>query len=118
LPILAYYFGGFSLIAVIVNVIVAPIFYILLLDLFISSFLSVFWFAAGSFFIKPANFLINIILKLSDFFGSLPNSYIETDIFKNKTVIFLYYFFLIAVFIYLYFFLKSKEIKNNAKNIV
>ncbi|MCL4386146.1 MAG: ComEC/Rec2 family competence protein [Actinobacteria bacterium] len=118
LPILAYYFGGFSLIAVIVNVIVAPIFYILLLDLFISSFLSVFWFNAGSLLIKPANFLINIILKFSDFFGSLPNSYIENDIFKNKTVIFLYYFFLIAVFIYLYFFLKSKEIKNNAKNIV
>ncbi|MCE5329042.1 ComEC/Rec2 family competence protein [bacterium] len=117
-PILSYYFGGFSIISVIANVAVAPLFYLLLLDLFVSSISSVFWFALGSFFIIPADTLINVILKMSDFFISLPYSFINTDIFKNKVVFLMYYAGLIILFIFLNYFVGRKEMKNNIKNNV
>lgn len=117
-PVLSYYFGGFSLIAIIANLAVAPVFYLLLLDLFISSVAATFWFAIGSFCIIPADFLTGVILKLSDFFISLPYSFVSTDIFKNKFALFLYYLILIIIIASLQRFFKRKEVKNNIKNIV
>ena len=109
LPILSYYFNGFPLISLFTNLAAAPVFYVLLLDLFLSSIAAVFWFAAGSFLIIPANLLINIIVKISDFFVSLPFGFINTDIFKNKIIICLFYFSLIIIFWVINLFLKKKS---------
>jgi len=109
LPILSYYYGGFSLISILTNLASAPVFYILLLDLFISSVAAVVWFPLGSCLITPANFLMNIIIALSEFFNSLPYAFIKTEIFKNKTLISLYYFSLIIVFVLISLFLKKKR---------
>jgi ComEC/Rec2-related protein len=109
LPILAYYFNGFSIISIFSNLAAAPVFYILLLDLFVSSIAAVFWFMAGSFFVIPANLLMDIIVKLSDFFASLPFGFINTDIFKNKIIIYLFYFSLIIIFSLINLFLKRKS---------
>ncbi|MHB1254580.1 MAG: ComEC/Rec2 family competence protein [Candidatus Humimicrobiaceae bacterium] len=109
LPIFSYNFSGFSLISIFTNLASAPVFYILLLDLFVSSIAAVVWFAAGSFLVMPANFLMNIIIKLSDFFNSLPYGFIKTEIFKNKTIIYLYYLFLIIIFAAISHFLKKRN---------
>ncbi|MCL6087913.1 MAG: ComEC/Rec2 family competence protein [Actinobacteria bacterium] len=116
-PVLSYYFEGFSLISIIANLCVSPVFYILLLDLFISSISAIFWFPAGSFCIIPAGILIDIILKMSDFFISLPVSFINTDIFGSKFIILIYYTGLITALTLLNFFIirktRSKEIVSN-----
>jgi ComEC/Rec2-related protein len=109
LPILSYNFNGFSLISIFTNLAAAPVFYILLLDLFVSSIAAVIWFAAGSFLIMPANFLMNIIIRLSDFFNSLPYGFIKTEIFKNKTIIYFYYLFLIIIFAAISHFLEKRS---------
>lgn len=109
LPILSYYFSGFPLISIFTNLAAAPVFYILLLDLFVSSIAAVFWFAAGSFLIIPANLLMNIIVKLSDFFVSLPFGFINTEIFKNKIIIYLFYFSLVIIFWAISLFLKKRS---------
>ena len=57
----------------------------------------------------PANFLMNIVIKLSDFFNSLPYGFIKTEIFKNKVIISLYYFSLIIVFAAISLFLKKRN---------
>ena len=109
LPILSYYYGGFSLISILTNLASAPVFYILLLDLFISSVAAVVWFPSGSCLIMPANFLMNIIIRLSEFFNSLPYAFIKTEIFKNKTLIYLYYSLLIIVLVSISLFLKKRR---------
>jgi competence protein ComEC len=109
LPVLSYYYGGFSLISILTNIASAPVFYILLLDLFISSFAAIVWFASGSFLIIPANYLMNIIIKLSEFFNSLPYGFIKTEIFNSKAVICLYYFSLIIIFASVSIFLKKRN---------
>ena len=111
LPILSYYFSGFPLISIFTNLAAAPVFYILLLDLFVSSIAATVWFAAGSFLIMPANFLMNIIVVISDFFVSLPYGFINTDIFKNIIIIYLYYSSLIIIFGAISFFLKKRNRK-------
>jgi competence protein ComEC len=117
LPVLASNFGGFSLISIFTNIAAAPVFYILLLNLFIASIGAIFWFGAGSFLIMPVNFLMGMIIKLSAFFASLPFGYINTLVFKDSFAVFLYYAILAFVFISASIFLK-KEVKNNIKNIV
>jgi competence protein ComEC len=108
MPILAYNFEGFSVISIFANLAVAPVFYILLLDLFVSSIAAVFWFSAGFYLIIPANLLMNTIVKLSDFFASLPFGFINTDIFRNKSIIYLFYFSLIIIFSAIGLFLKKR----------
>ncbi|MDD5659519.1 MAG: ComEC/Rec2 family competence protein [Actinomycetota bacterium] len=117
-PILSYFFGGFSIISVFTNIAVAPLFYLLLMDLVISSAFSVFWFSLGSFFIAPADILTDTILKISDFFASLPYSFIKTDIFNGKVVIVLYYSGFAALFFSLNYLIKRKESIINIKNNV
>ena len=109
LPILSYNFNGFSLISAFSNLAAAPVFYILLLDLFVSSIAAAVWFAAGSFLIMPVNFLMNMIIRLSDFCISLPYGFIYTEIFKNKTIIYVYYFSLIIIFAAISLFLKKRS---------
>lgn len=98
LPILSHYYGGFSLISIFTNITAAPVFFILILDLFISSIASVMWFTSGSFLLLPADFLMNMIIRISEFFNSLPFGYMKTEIFEKKVNICLYYFALMVIF--------------------
>ncbi|MHB1347518.1 MAG: ComEC/Rec2 family competence protein [Candidatus Humimicrobiaceae bacterium] len=98
LPILSHYYVGFSLISIFTNMAAAPVFFILILDLFISSIASVIWFPSGFFLMLPADFLMNMIIRISEFFNSLPFGYIKTEIFEKKVYICLYYFALMVIF--------------------
>lgn len=117
-PVLSYYFGSFSVISIITNLLVAPLFYVLLLDLFISSVFAIFWFTLGSFCIIPAGILTDAILKISDFLVSLPYSFINTNVFDNKFIVLMYYAGLIILSGFLRRLVRRKEVKNNTENDV
>lgn len=68
-PVLAYYFGEVSIAALALNIIVLPIFYMLLLILILSSGLAILWPPLGGLALKPGAILFNIILKIVNFTG-------------------------------------------------
>jgi competence protein ComEC len=70
MPVMLYFFKEFSLIAPLTNILIIPVFYLLLFILILSSAISLFWPPIGSFLILPAKPIILYILKIVNFFGS------------------------------------------------
>jgi ComEC/Rec2-related protein len=73
IPVMLYFFKEFSLIAPLTNILIIPVFYLLLFILILSSAASLFWPSIGSFLIFPAKPLILYILKIVNIFGSKNN---------------------------------------------
>lgn len=94
-PIVSYFFGGVSTVAVAANLIIIPVFYAVLLLLFVSSVLSMVWVPLGIFTLKPASIFINYILKVTAFLGKLDFSFLSLGHFHMKYVI-IYYVVLLA----------------------
>ena len=68
-PVLVYYFGEVSVAAFALNIIVLPVFYVLLFILILSSGLAVLWPPLGGLAIKPSLIFFSIILKIVNFTG-------------------------------------------------
>lgn len=107
MPVMLYFFKEFSLIAPLTNILIIPVFYLLLFILILSSIASLFWPPAGSFLILPAKPVILYILKVVNFLGS-------KDIFI-LTAGNLSYFYLIVYYLlfFILLFLLNKYIKTD-----
>jgi len=107
MPVMLYFFKEFSLTAPLTNILIIPVFYLLLLILILSSVISLFWPPIGSLLILPAKPLILYILKIVNLFGS-KNLFVLT--LKNIS-----YFYLVIYYILLFIllFLLNKYVKTD-----
>ena len=107
MPVLLYFFKEFSLIAPLTNILIIPVFYLLLFILILSSVVSLFWPPIGSFLILPAKPLILYILKIVNIFGS-KNFFILT--IKNLSYFYLAIYYLL---LFMALFLLNKYVKTD-----
>jgi ComEC/Rec2-related protein len=107
MPVMLYFFKEFPLIAPLTNILIIPVFYLLLFILILSSIASLFWPPAGSFLILPAKPVILYILKIVNFFGG-------KDMFILKSGN-LSYFYLVIYYLvfFILFFLLNKYVKTD-----
>ncbi|MCL5073441.1 MAG: ComEC/Rec2 family competence protein [Actinobacteria bacterium] len=107
MPVLLYFFKEFSLIALLTNILIIPVFYPLLFILILSSAFSLFWPPIGSFLILPAKPFILYILKIVNFFGR-KNFFILTT--ENTS-----YFYLVIYYLLLFIllFLLNKYVETD-----
>lgn len=117
LPLSFYYFGGYYILSFLSNVICSPVFYLILLLLFAGSVLVLFLPVTGYIFLKPASWLINLIINLSDFFSESSFGYIKTKFFDRPLNIFIYYMLLSMFLLSANYFLSFKY-KMKEKNVV
>ena len=96
-PVLAYFFKEFSLISPATNMLIIPVFYILLSILMVSSFLIMIWPPAGSFILKSGSIFFEYILKTIKTLSKLDFCVINFDSFPVKNVVVYYMVFLIIL---------------------
>ncbi len=98
-PIQMFYFNTFSIYSILANICSVIIVSVISFAGFISSIISViprFADITCMYFDFFTNYLLNILIWISDFFSNLPHCIIQTS-HPNIAQIFLYYFMLIAV---------------------
>lgn len=98
-PISAYFFKEVSLISPLANMLIIPVFYILLAILMISSFLTIIWPPAGSFILKSGSIFFEYILKIVKTLSKFDFCIINFDSFPIKNVVAYYMVLLIILFI-------------------
>ncbi len=108
-PVSAYFFGEVSLISPLVNVLIIPAFYILLLILMVSSFIIIIWPPAGSPFLNLSAIVFECILKTVKILSKFDFCVISFDSFTVKNVIVYYMVFLIILFV-IYMIIKRTNI--------
>ena len=115
-PILAYFFKEISLISPIANILILPVFYILLFVLMVSSFTSIIWPPAGGHILKLSAVFFKYILKMVKILGE-PDFFILTfDSFRIKDVVVYYIVFLVISFA-VYVIVKRINIKKRKQKI-
>ena len=77
-PLVAYYFGVFSIISPIANLIVLPLMSLALVYTIIALISSFLWIQIAALFANTAMFLIEISDILNRYFAELPNAYVES----------------------------------------
>lgn len=97
-PVLAYFFKEVSLISPAANILVIPVFYILLSILIVSSFVTIIWPPAGGILLKPSSIFFVYILKTVKILSKFDFCIINLDNFPVKNVIIYYIAFLIILF--------------------
>jgi ComEC/Rec2-related protein len=107
-PIMAFLFGSFSTVSIISNILIIPVFYLLLLILIISSISGLMWPPVGGIFIKSSAFLFFYILKITELLGGSKFSVMRFEQF-TKSYILIYYF---VLFILLFLMNRYAENKN------
>jgi ComEC/Rec2-related protein len=107
-PIMAFLFGSFSTVSIIANILVIPVFYLLLLILIISSISALMWPPIGGIFIKSSAFLFLYILKITELLGSSKFSIMRFERFTEGCML-IYYF---VLFILLFLMNRYAENKN------
>lgn len=110
-PMISYFFGGVSTVAVAANLIIIPAFYAVLLLLFVSSVFSMIWMPLGIFILKPVSIFITYILRVTAFLGKLDFSFLSLDHFYMKHVITYY-----AVLLALFYILKKYLSRSNSSD--
>lgn len=98
-PVSAYFFKEFSLISSAANMLIIPVFYILLSILMVSSFLIVIWPPAGGFILKSGSIFFDYILKIVKTLSKFDFCVINFDRFPVKNVVAYYMVFLIIFLI-------------------
>lgn len=96
-PILAYFFKEFSLISPAANILIIPVFYILLLILTASSFTSIIWPPAGGFILKSSTIFFKYILKMVKVLGRPDFFIVDFDDFQIKDIVIYYIIFLVIL---------------------
>jgi len=95
-PVSAYFFKEVSLISPVANVLVIPVFYILLSVLMVSSFTSVIWPPAGSIILRTSSIFFEYILKTVKILSKLDFCIINFNSFPVKNMI-AYYIVLLLI---------------------
>jgi len=98
LPVMAYYFGEISLISPVANILIIPVFYVLIFILMASSLISLIWPPAGGFMLKTGNILFEYILKVAEILGRNDFFIINFDSFSIKNMVIYYIIFLITLY--------------------
>jgi len=99
-PILMYYFGSFSVVSVLVNLIVLPFIPLVMFLGFISVVLSMIWVGFGYIFSWTAYFLLHIIISVIHFSAGLSFSSLEGVNISGAAMFIFYVALLQVVFIY------------------
>ncbi|NQT67870.1 MAG: ComEC/Rec2 family competence protein [Actinobacteria bacterium] len=97
-PVLAYFFKEVSLISPVANILVIPVFYILLSILIVSSFVTIIWPPMGGILLKPSSIFFVYILKTVKILSKFDFCIINLDSFPVKNVIVYYIALLIILF--------------------
>ena len=97
-PVLAYFFKEVSLISPVANILIIPVFYILLSILMVSSFVTIIWPPAGGLLLKPSFIIFVYILKTVKILSKFDFCIINFDSFPVKNVIVYYIVLLIILF--------------------
>lgn len=97
-PVLAYFFKEVSLISPVANILVIPVFYILLSILIVSSFVTIIWPPVGGILLKPSSIFFVYILKTVKILSKFDFCIINLDSFPVKNVIVYYIALLIILF--------------------
>ncbi|MBA7561215.1 hypothetical protein ES708_02851 [subsurface metagenome] len=97
-PVLAYFFKEVSLISPVANILVIPVFYILLSILIVSSFVTIIWPPMGGILLKPSSIFFVYILKTVKILSKFDFCIINLDSFTVKNVIVYYIALLIILF--------------------
>jgi ComEC/Rec2-related protein len=96
-PILAYFFKRFSLISPIANILILPVFYILLFILIASSFASMLWPPVGCLVLKPSAVFFKYILKVVKILGKVDFLTLNFENFQLKDVVVYYIIFIVIL---------------------
>lgn len=116
IPIQIYYFNNISIYSVFANIMSVPILYVISFGGFISSLLTVLISPLGDIichiFDLILNPLITLLVNISDFWGNLPNSTLQTT-HPNPAQIIIYYLILLNI-TYLF----DKDIKENLRKLI
>ena len=97
-PVLAYFFKEVSLISPVANILVIPVFYILLSILMVSSFVTIIWPPAGGLLLKPSSIFFVYILKTVKILSKFDFCIINFDSFPVKNVVVYYIVFVVILF--------------------
>jgi competence protein ComEC len=97
-PVSAYFFKEVSLISPVANVMIIPVFYILLSILMVSSFTAVIWPPAGGIILRTSSIFFEYILKTVKILSKFDFCVINFDSFPVKNVI-VYYIVLLIIFL-------------------
>lgn len=97
-PVLAYFFKEVSLISPVANILIIPVFYILLSILMVSSFVTIIWPPVGGLLLKPSSIIFVYILKTVKILSKFDFCIINFDSFPVKNVIVYYIVLLIILF--------------------
>jgi competence protein ComEC len=109
LPVLIYFFNEVSLISPLANIMVIPIFYILLATMIFSSFIIIIWPPAAVFPLKLSGVLFKYILKTVDILSRLDYCIVSFNDVTAKKIAILYTIFLFLLFM---IYISVKVIKN------
>jgi len=107
MPVMLYFFKEFSLVSPLTNILIIPIFYLLLFILILSSAVSLFWPPIGNFLILSAKPLILYILEIVNLFGS-KNFFVFT--IENLSYFYLAIYYLL---LFILLFILNKYIKTD-----
>ena len=97
-PVSAYFFKEVSLISPVANVIIIPVFYILLSILMVSSFATIIWPPVGGIILRTSFIFFECILKTVKILSKFKFCIINFDSFPVKNVI-VYYIVLLIIFL-------------------
>ncbi|MBU4314562.1 MAG: ComEC/Rec2 family competence protein [Actinobacteria bacterium] len=97
-PVLAYFFKEVSLISPVANILIIPVFYILLSILMVSSFVTIIWPPVGGLLLKSSTIIFEYILKTVKILSKFDFCIINFDSFPVKNVIVYYILLLIILF--------------------
>ena len=97
-PVLAYFFKEVSLISPAANILVIPVFYILLSILMVSSFVTIIWPPAGGLLLKSSSIFFEFILKTVKILSKFDFCIINFESFPVKNVVVYYIVLLIILF--------------------
>jgi len=95
-PVLAYFFGEVSLISPVANILIIPVFYILLSILIVSSFAIIIWPPAGGLLLKTSSIFFKYILETARILSKFDFCIINFDSFPAKNVV-VYYIVVVAI---------------------
>jgi len=97
-PVLAYFFKEVSLISPVANILVIPVFYILLSILIVSSFVTIIWPPVGGLLLRTSPIFFEYILKTVKILSKFDFCIINFDSFPVKSVV-VYYIVLLIIFL-------------------
>ncbi|GAI03444.1 unnamed protein product, partial [marine sediment metagenome] len=97
-PVLAYFFGEVSLISPVANILIIPVFYIILSILMVSSFVIIIWPPAGGLLLKSSAIFFEYILKTVKILSKPSFCIINFDSFPVKNVVIYYIVFVVILF--------------------